>query len=84
MNNNRFTIITFYQFKKILNLESKKKFLKDFCFFHKIRGTVLLANEGINGSMAALTEPIKLLEKILKIFVSWKKLEKKQKKKSCF
>jgi len=62
MNNNEFTIITFYQFKKISNPEKIKKILKDFCFFHKIRGTILLAKEGINGTISGLINPIKAFE----------------------
>ena len=63
MNNNEFTIITFYQFKKINNLEKLRIFLKDFCFFNKIRGTILLADEGINGTIAGFYEPINNIRK---------------------
>ena len=66
MNNSKFTIITFYQFKITDNLEKQKTILKDFCFFHKIRGTILIANEGINGTLAGLMEPIELLLKEFK------------------
>ena len=62
MKNLKFTIITFYQFKKNRNLEKLQNLLKDFCSFHKIKGTILLADEGINGTVAGLTKPIKLLE----------------------
>ena len=65
MNNSKFTIITFYQFKKIGNLEKQKTVLKNFCIFHKIRGTILIANEGINGTLAGLMEPIELLKKVI-------------------
>ena len=77
MKNLNFTIITFYQFKKIKKLVFIKKLLKDFCSFHKIRGTILLAEEGINATVAGLSGPIKLLEKeITKI--GFNKLEKKR------
>ena len=58
MNNKNFTIFNFYQFKKNLEIEKIKKFIREFCFFHKIRGTVLLAAEGINGSVAGLNHSI--------------------------
>ena len=67
MKNLKFTIITFYQFKKNRNLEKLQNLLKHFCSFHKIKGTILLADEGINGTVAGLIKPIKLLE--LKIFL---------------
>jgi len=62
MKNLKFTIITFYQFKKNRNVEKLKNLLKHFCSFHKIKGTILLAEEGINGTVAGLMEPIRLLE----------------------
>ena len=65
MNNLKFTIITFYQFKKFNNLEKHKKYLKGYCSFNKIRGTILLAKEGINGTVAGLFGSIKLFHKEL-------------------
>ena len=62
MKNLKFTIITFYQFKKKCNVEKLKNLLKYFCAFHKIKGTILLAEEGINGTVSGLMEPIRLLE----------------------
>jgi len=66
MKNLKFSIITFYQFKQNNELEKIKRLLKHFCSFHKIKGTILLAYEGINGTVAGLSEPIKLLEEELK------------------
>ena len=62
MKNLKFTIITFYQFKKNCDVEKLKNLLKHFCSFHKIKGTILLAEEGINGTVAGLMEPIRQLE----------------------
>ena len=68
MNNNKFTIISFYQFKKIRNSEKVQIILKDLCFFHKIKGTIILAKEGINGTIAGFDTSIRLiLEKLKKI-----------------
>ena len=63
MNNDQFTIVTFYQFKSISNLEKIEKILKNFCFFNKIRGSILLAKEGINGTIAGFDNSIKAFEK---------------------
>jgi len=63
MNNNNFTIISFYQFRQLKNINFLKNFFKEFCSFHKIRGTVLLAPEGINGALAGFNKSIKFFEK---------------------
>ena len=65
MNNLLFTIITFYQFKKITNIMKFHAALKDICKFNKIRGTIILAEEGINGTVAGTSNEIKLLESFL-------------------
>ena len=58
----KFTIITFYQFKKIDNILNIKNQLVHFCKFNKIKGTIILAEEGINGTIAGLFESIKKFE----------------------
>ena len=63
MKNLNFTIITFYQFKKNTNKHEFQIILKKFCSFHKIKGTILLADEGINGNIAGLFEAINLFKK---------------------
>lgn len=65
MKNIKFTIITFYQFKRIKEIDHIQKTLKDLCLFHKIKGTIILAEEGINGTVAGLNEPINLLQRKL-------------------
>ena len=77
MNKVEFTIITFYQFKKISNQEGLQQILKDLCFFHKIKGTILIANEGINGTLSGLSNSIISLEKKL-INLGFKKLNLKK------
>ena len=59
MNNSKFTIVTFYQFKKFKDIENVKQNLKKFCFLNKIRGTIILAEEGINGTIAGLKSSVK-------------------------
>ena len=59
MNNSNFTIISFYKFIELRNLIQLKKFFAEFCSFYKLRGTILLAPEGINGAIAGLNKPIK-------------------------
>ena len=66
MINSKFTIITFYQFKKIDDISIIKNELADFCKFNKIKGTIILAEEGINGTIAGTAESIIKFELRLK------------------
>ena len=65
MIKSKFTIITFYQFKKIDDITNIKNELVHFCKFNKIKGTIILAEEGINGTIAGLFENIKKFESYL-------------------
>ena len=58
MNNSKFTIVTFYQFKKFQDIENVKQNLKKFCFLNKLRGTIILADEGINGTISGLKNSV--------------------------
>ena len=74
-----FSIITFYQFKKNHEINNIQKQIKSFCSFHKIRGTVLIAKEGINGTLAGLEKSINLFSKELEK-IGFNKLETKKSK----
>ena len=68
MINSKFTIVTFYQFKKIKDILMIKNQLSNFCKFNKIKGTIILAEEGINGTIAGMSANINNFEsQILKI-----------------
>ena len=59
MKSNHFTVIAFYEFRKIKSKIIKfKKLFNDFCIEKNIRGTVILSQEGINGTVAGLNESI--------------------------
>ena len=58
MINSKFTIVTFYQFKKIEDIFTIKNELSNFCKFNKIKGTIILADEGINGTIAGKSNNI--------------------------
>ncbi len=62
MIKSKFTILTFYQFKKIDDILIIKNKLADFCKFNKIKGTMILAEEGINGTIAGFFDSIKKFE----------------------
>ena len=77
MKNLNFTIITFYQFKNLTKIDNLQILLKEFCSFNKVKGTIILAEEGINGTVAGLNESINFLQKKL-IELEFIKLEKKK------
>ena len=62
MKNNEFIIYSFYQFKKITNPSKLKDLLKEFCQFHKLKGTILIAKEGINGTIGGTEKSIRDFE----------------------
>ena len=52
MQKNQFTIASFYKFKKIANPQKLQNLLKEFCQFNKLKGTILIAQEGINANVS--------------------------------
>lgn len=53
------TVAAFYQFIPVSHPQALQKTLKDLCQQHHIKGTVLLALEGINGTVAGSVEAIR-------------------------
>ena len=53
-----FKIATFYQFKSLNNLDQFSKSLKSFCKKQEILGSIIIATEGINGTIAGLPNSI--------------------------
>ena len=45
-----FEIFGFYKFKKLNTLKKNKILLQDFLVKKNIRGTVIIASEGVNGT----------------------------------
>ena len=65
MINSKFTIVTFYEFKKIEDIFTVKNELSNFCKFNKIKGTIILADEGINGTIAGKSNNISKFESFI-------------------
>lgn len=61
----RYTIITFYKFIDLPNYINLLNIIKQFCLEYKIKGTILLSQEGINGTVAGTNENI---EKLINFF----------------
>ena len=64
-----FEVFGFYKFKKITSLKKNKILLQEFLIKKNIRGTIIIANEGINatisGKPAHLKSTITKIKKIL-------------------
>ena len=67
MQNNLFQVAAFYKFTTLSKLENLQNSFYQFLFKQKIKGTMLLATEGINGTVAgnklAIDEFKKFLDK---------------------
>ncbi len=61
-----FTVFGFYKFKKIKSLDKLKVIFKEKLLQHKIRGTIIISSEGINGTLAGKEVSIQKIKKFLK------------------
>ena len=55
---NSFKIMAFYEFAKIDDLSYMTERIKSYCKEENIRGTVIVAPEGINGTLAGFISSI--------------------------
>jgi UPF0176 protein len=79
-----FEIFGFYKFKKLTALKKNKILIQDFLVKKNIRGTVIIANEGVNATISG--KPLDLNVAITKIkkILGFKKLDSKNSSKSKF
>ncbi len=79
-----FEVLGFYKFIKIKSLQKNKILLQDFLIKKNIKGTIILANEGINGTISGQTKNIKsIINKLKKIF-SFKEFDNSNNSKNKF
>ena len=79
-----FEVLGFYKFIKIKSLKKNKILLYNFLIKKKIRGTIIIANEGVNGTISGETKNIKsTINKLKKIF-SFKEFDNSNNSKSKF
>ena len=64
-----FKVFGFYKFIKIKSLKKNKAFLQKFLTSNNIRGTIIIAKEGLNGTISA---HIKDIDKTIKSFLKKK------------
>ena len=66
MNTTPFKVVAFYSFTNLSNLTQLQEDINEFLQKRDIKGTVLLASEGINGTLAGLELSIDEFKNFLK------------------
>ena len=79
-----FKVFGFYKFVKVRSLKKNKNFLQKLFISNYIRGTVIIAKEGLNGTISGSTKNIDKTTKKLKSLFSFKKFDSTNESKSKF
>ena len=79
-----FTVFGFYKFKKINFLKKNKEFLQREILKNNISGTIILSQEGINGTVAGKRRNISQIIKSLKKVFNFKDFDSKNMSQSHF
>jgi UPF0176 protein len=74
----QFLTVALYKFVSLPDYEKLQKPLLDFCIAHNIKGTLLLALEGINGTIAGTPEDIHAVLNYLRQDIRFSDLEHKE------
>tara|TARA_B100001093_G_scaffold509033_1_gene572301 strand:- start:3853 stop:4764 length:912 start_codon:yes stop_codon:yes gene_type:complete len=77
MTKNSIFIFTFYRFKALTDLKFIKKTLVDLSNDYKIFGTILISNEGINGTISGNKQELHKLIRKIKFILKIRKLSLK-------
>ena len=79
-----FEVLGFYKFVKIKSLKKNKVLLQDFLINKKIRGTIIIAKEGINGTISGKEKDVKSIINGLKKMFPFKEFDNSNISKSSF
>ena len=79
-----FKVFGFYKFVKVKSLKKNKNFLQEFLISNYIRGTIIIAKEGLNGTISGNAKDIYKTTKKLKSLFLFKKFDNSNKSKSEF
>jgi len=77
-------VVGFYKFVKIKSLKKNKNFLQKLLFLNHIRGTIIIAKEGLNGTISGSIKDIDKTTKKLKYLFSFKQFDSSNESKSKF
>ena len=79
-----FEVLGFYKFVKITSLQKNKDFIQKFLIKNKIRGTIIIAKEGLNGTISGKNKDIEKTTKKIKSIFSFKNFDNSNNSKSLF
>jgi UPF0176 protein len=79
-----FEVFGFYKFKKLISLKKNKILLQDFLINKNIRGTVIIANEGVNATISGKPLNLKVAITKIKKILDFKKFDSENSSKSKF
>ena len=79
-----FKVFGFYKFVKVKSLKKNKNFLQKFLISNHIRGTIIIAKEGLNGTISGNIKDIDKTTKKLKSLFSFKQFDSSNESKSKF
>ena len=79
-----FKVFGFYKFVKVKSLKKNKDFLQKFLISNHIRGTIIIAKEGLNGTISGSIKDIDKITKKLKSLFSFKQFDSSNESKSKF
>ena len=79
-----FKVIGFYKFVKITSLKKNKDAMQKFFIKNNIRGTIIIAKEGLNGTISGQVKDIEKTIKKLKSLFSFRNFDNSNNSKSSF
>ena len=79
-----FKVFGFYKFVKVKSLKKNKDFLQKLLILNRIRGIIIIAKEGLNGTISGSIKDIDKTTKKLKSLFSFKQFDSSNQSKSKF
>jgi len=79
-----FEVFGFYKFKKLKSLKKNKVLLQNFLIKKNIRGTIIIANEGVNATISGKSAELKVTINKIKKILDFKKFDSENISKSKF
>ena len=79
-----FDVFGFYKFKKLTSLKKNKILLQDYLIKKNIRGTIIIANEGVNATISGKANDLKSTITKIKKILNFKKFDSENISKSKF
>ena len=70
-----FEVFGFYKFVKVKSLKKNKDFLQKFLISNQIKGTIIIAREGLNGTISGSIKDIDKTAKKMKFLFSFKQFD---------